>query len=1390
MWRRGYVLAGRASRGLLPLALLAGLVSAAPVAAEEPAPPQLSERERVLQSYRSGGEAVKAAAGAALSGNDDQVREFLNKGQEIAEDLDRREAAITLVTDGGPALREAAQTALNGTPDQLRTFMKEGWKAPLAEDQRVEAARAIEAGGTGVHEVGDAAMRGSIDDIRAFLTEGQYKQRDDDARVRVAQIEAEGGPSTKRAAAQALAGSIDDIREFLLYGQHVSRAQDQEHATISELAKQTSDAAAASEKAKLSAEENVKKAKTASDLAKKEAAKAAAETQAAKNDAVKAADAARRAAESSRRAADAAKAAISAARAANAAAQTAALAAQNAAYAALQASRASSKAWDAAASGKVYEGVANEAEIVSKLASKMADSAEAARVTLEALKLSMQAVRGSIDAMNDSAQYSEDSANWASQAGVHETQAKAAAASARRHAAEARRAAGAAEAYANDAALAAAQARDAARSAAAHALKAAQAARKAADHANDSQAAANQAKINAGEAMTAAQAAGAAVAKAKEVQDTARKNAAEEAATRTKLLVNEAKDIKESADAAQATAQRKLQDAVKLNTDLGTLAAEAAKPDAQPTQIAGTGRKMALLALQVRGPWSKSAAEAALTGDDGAVVLYARVGWKLAEDQDEREAVDAFARTAPQERVRIEAKAALAKDQVSVHQFLTKGQYQAAAEDNRIQVSRIAEAGGRGVKEAGQAALHDPDPQALDTFLTKTQYQARVEDYRVEAARMAEGGGLELKAAAEAALASPNTHLVTFIESGQHRAKRRDLLTATHVEQVQGLIASSSEVAARAFEDAFHAAKAASDAQGHADEARGHAQTADNYARQAGGYANDAKASADRARTSADKAAASAATARKAEGQARASADSATASATRAQASANAARGYAASAYQAAEQARQSADKAGESHATVEAKYREALHRYAADRVKADVQRRLQEQAVAEAAARKNSAGAALYGLLQWLVPGGKKELPAMSRMDQIHLLMDALGVIPGVGEPIDAANCATYAVEGNIYKYFPQWGDTDRAFLDAGLACVSAIPLAGYGATAMKAGRWLAKFGIDGDAVLEALYKVFRRAPGCGPNSFPAGTRVLMGNGSTKPIEHIRAGDLVRATDPATGTTGARVVQATIYTPDDRDFTEIELRGATAEAVTSTDHHPYWVENRKRWVDAADLRTGDALRTPVGTAVQIGKVSHWKGLQPAYNLTVADLHTYYVLAGRTPVLVHNANGLVNCGDQVVLGVNEGLGGNGLRDILNGQEGGGSWYTFNNRENWGNSRNPGDPTSRPLWMEAVEDAAGNPSVKIAFSLDHLLDNDLKEFPNAEAAFQATWARARALAGKNWEEQASRGNGTAWELGVIMRQLTPGSVSERSWDSVKFYWEGKRVDIEDPFKEFR
>ncbi|MCY0962425.1 polymorphic toxin-type HINT domain-containing protein, partial [Streptomyces sp. H27-H5] len=169
---------------------------------------------------------------------------------------------------------------------------------------------------------------------------------------------------------------------------------------------------------------------------------------------------------------------------------------------------------------------------------------------------------------------------------------------------------------------------------------------------------------------------------------------------------------------------------------------------------------------------------------------------------------------------------------------------------------------------------------------------------------------------------------------------------------------------------------------------------------------------------------------------------------------------------------------------------------------------------------------------------------------------------------------------------------------------------------------RWLKVGGkLDPDDIRKAQ----RRGRPC--NSFPAGTPVLMADGSHKPIENVRVGDTVLATDPASGATGPRSVDDAIYTPDGRAFTGITLDAAVGGgSLTTTDHHPFWSQNHEQWTDAGDLKAGDTLRTADGAPARIDQVTHWKTLQPAYNLTVNDLHTYYVLAGETPVLVHNAS--------------------------------------------------------------------------------------------------------------------------------------------------------------------
>lgn len=84
--------------------------------------------------------------------------------------------------------------------------------------------------------------------------------------------------------------------------------------------------------------------------------------------------------------------------------------------------------------------------------------------------------------------------------------------------------------------------------------------------------------------------------------------------------------------------------------------------------------------------------------------------------------------------------------------------------------------------------------------------------------------------------------------------------------------------------------------------------------------------------------------------------------------------------------------------------------------------------------------------------------------------------------------------------------------------------------------------------------------------NSFVPGTQVLMADGSTKPIEKVRPGDKVVATDPKTGKTSVQTAAATIVGKGSMDLVRITLKihdGSTAKTatttVTATAGHPFW---------------------------------------------------------------------------------------------------------------------------------------------------------------------------------------------------------------------------------------
>lgn len=206
------------------------------------------------------------------------------------------------------------------------------------------------------------------------------------------------------------------------------------------------------------------------------------------------------------------------------------------------------------------------------------------------------------------------------------------------------------------------------------------------------------------------------------------------------------------------------------------------------------------------------------------------------------------------------------------------------------------------------------------------------------------------------------------------------------------------------------------------------------------------------------------------------------------------------------------------------------------------------------------------------------------------------------------------------------------------------------------------------------------------GCKCFLAGTDVKMADGSTKDIEAVKLGDQVLATDPETGESGPRKVTRLIVTEDDKHFNELSIETDDGpEKLTATHEHPFWSPSKQEWVEARHLAKGMTLLTDKGEIVQILGNRAFARHARTYNLTVDDLHTYYVLAGETPVLVHNSN----C---------PGVG----RDLIGGQE---QFHIIHGDRTGGGHKWPGQPGKTVFprgWdtdkiLDSIADVATSPS---------------------------------------------------------------------------------------------
>ena len=152
----------------------------------------------------------------------------------------------------------------------------------------------------------------------------------------------------------------------------------------------------------------------------------------------------------------------------------------------------------------------------------------------------------------------------------------------------------------------------------------------------------------------------------------------------------------------------------------------------------------------------------------------------------------------------------------------------------------------------------------------------------------------------------------------------------------------------------------------------------------------------------------------------------------------------------------------------------------------------------------------------------------------------------------------------------------------------------------------------------------VMRQLAGC--HSFAASTAVVLADGTSKPISEVKPGDRVRVTDPATGESTARPVTK-LHRHTDQDLTEVGVRDGRTGKVSvlkTTSAHPLWNVDKHTWTRAGDLVPGTHLRAGDNEVQTVVSVKAESGEAQMYDLTVEDIHTYYVAAGDQPVLVHN----------------------------------------------------------------------------------------------------------------------------------------------------------------------
>jgi hypothetical protein len=677
-----------------------------------------------------------------------------------------------------------------------------------------------------------------------------------------------------------------------------------------------------------------------------------------------------------------------------------------------------------------------------------------------------------------------------------------------------------------------------------------------------------------------------------EARDEAGRQAAlaEQAANAARGPARAARAAANNASGAAVNARAEASESTRAAERSWAAAGEAKAAAERADAAAGRAEAEAKATHQARMEADAHAAEA--TAQQARAAEAAKAAVRLAEQAAEES---------------VQALWAAQRTQQEAEQATTEAVAASAQAEIAVSAAAAARTSAAGIAEPYNVAI------AMVTPFTGVDIDA---DFTAQVAAQARAIGAEQAAAATARA----NEALAAAQRAQEAARNANEQTKAAFTAAAAAAQSASDAAAAAAEAKHAAADAAADGAA-ARTAAASAARADSQAR------NDAVA----ARSAANEAAKDAQLAGRSASEAQGEADRAQGAARAAAADAKTAAGAASAAESAAAAAAQAAENAQG--------YAESAVTAAADA--------LQHAIDAEAAAAR--AEDAERGRLSQAVVDGAPANPGTPAPGQGDELLSYLSDAERA-EFLQAQQAAGESVfdfilrEGEgLIEDLTGIADIRACVLEADLtAClwtvISFVPIGKFFTVAGKLVRLAAKLtrffddAVKAQRRLDELTDLAKRAKTwCGDNSFVAGTAVLLANGTTKAIETIRIGDRVLATDPTTDVTRAEPVTA-LHRNRDKDLTDVAVQDMNGRRTTlhTTPHHPFWNDTEHNWTDAAALRPGTDLRTTRGGGAHVSATRSYPGHRYMYNLTVANIHTYYVLAGHRPILVHNCGRYVD----------------------------------------------------------------------------------------------------------------------------------------------------------------